>query len=270
MRPLLRDLTLEEKGALARKTQIEFVRYLAQSEVAIAAAEEGVEMCWTPVDWAFCNGAYLTRDPGDDGAEIVERIFDFFARNERRNFMIWLEAGIDRAAWEPVLLARGLRHEQGAPCMTLDTRTLPAVETLPDELQIVRVGDLASMDYFARASAAGFSQNEAITNAFVELWSGFDLDGPLECYLGYVGDEIVTTAAAHVVGGVVGVEFVSTIETQRRRGYGGAITQHIAYAGRARGYRYATLSASELGRPVYERLGFVAAGFADHYYPVHE
>jgi len=270
MNPILHDLSLEEKGALARRVQIEFVRHLALSTPTIAAAEEGVELWRTPVEWAFCNGAFLTRIPEDMGDEsgdaTVQRILDFFARNECAAFMLWLDEAIDRMAWEPIFLAHGLRYDPGAPCLTLDTRDLPATQSVPEELKIVRAAEIAGLEYFGRASGLGFSQEEHNISGLIELWSGFGVDGPLECYLGYVGDTIVATAAAHFTLGAVGVEFVSTLPEYRKRGYGSALTQHIAFVARARGYRYVTLSASEMGKPVYERLGFMAAGFADNYY----
>lgn len=270
MDPLLNDLTLEEKGALARRVQIEFVRYLAASTPTIAAAEEGVEMWRTPVDWAFCNGAFLACAPsvagGESGDEVVEQILGFFARNQCPAFMLWLDENVDRMAWEPILLAHGMRYDIGAPCLTLDTRDLAEQQNAPAELKIVRATEIAGLEFFARAGGLGFSQDEHNINGLIELWAGFGVEGPLEAYLAYVDDVIVATAAAHFVLGAVGVEFVSTLPEYRRRGYGGAITEHIAFVALVRGYRYVTLSSSDMGKPVYERLGFVAAGFADNYF----
>jgi GNAT superfamily N-acetyltransferase len=226
----------------------------------------------SPVNWAFCNGAYLARNPDGTGEEsgdaVLQRILDFFARNACDSFMIWLDEAVDHVAWEPIFAAHGLRHDPGSPCLTLDTRDLPDAQSLSAEVQIVRAGDLAGLAYFGEASGAGFTQDEANINGLIELWTGFGVDGPLECYLAYVDDVIVATAAAHFTLGAVGVEFVSTLPEYRGRGYGSAITQHIAMVARARGYRYVTLSASDMGKPIYERLGFVAAGFADNYYPI--
>lgn len=266
MDPLLQDLTVDEMARLIRRVEIEFVRSMPQSAPVIAAAEEGVEMWRSPVSFPFCNGVYLAREAGDDGAEVIERVMAFFARNHCSSYMVWIDDQVDRLAWDALLLARGFRFDPGSPGFALDTQTLPVIQTLPEGMEIVQVNDIVGLDYFGRTCGAGFGKNEADVNGFVELWTGFGTAGALTCYLGYVGDEIVACAAGHEVDGVVGVECVVTPPEFRRRGYGGAITKHIAYMARSKGYRWVTLTASEMGRPVYERIGFVHAGFADNYY----
>jgi len=49
---------------------------------------------------------------------------------------------------------------------------------------------------------------------------------------------------------------VGTLEAQRGRGFGEVMTAHAARQGRARGCDHASLQASVMGRPVYERMGF--------------
>jgi predicted acetyltransferase len=49
---------------------------------------------------------------------------------------------------------------------------------------------------------------------------------------------------------------VATRAKFRRRGVGEALTWHAVREGVAAGCRSATLQASEMGRPIYERMGF--------------
>jgi predicted acetyltransferase len=49
---------------------------------------------------------------------------------------------------------------------------------------------------------------------------------------------------------------IATVEGARRRGYGTAMTVRVALDGRAAGCDVAALQASEMGRPIYERLGY--------------
>lgn len=59
---------------------------------------------------------------------------------------------------------------------------------------------------------------------------------------------------------MAGIYAVTTAEPYRRRGIGTAITAAALRAGRDRGLRIGTLQATELGLPVYDRMGFEALG----------
>ena len=79
-------------------------------------------------------------------------------------------------------------------------------------------------------------------------------------WVGYVDERPVTCAVAHVSDGVVGVHFVATRAEARGRGSGAAITARAAATDPT---LPAVLQSSDLGRPVYERLGFRIAGHFD-------
>ena len=55
----------------------------------------------------------------------------------------------------------------------------------------------------------------------------------------------------------LGIYNIATVERARRRGVGRAVTLELMRLGQARGCTDAVLMASEMGRPTYERLGFV-------------
>jgi ribosomal protein S18 acetylase RimI-like enzyme len=66
----------------------------------------------------------------------------------------------------------------------------------------------------------------------------------------------VATVSLLTAGGAAGIYNVATIEAERGRGIGAAMTAAAIRHGAARGFTVATLQASTMGRPVYERLGF--------------
>lgn len=61
-------------------------------------------------------------------------------------------------------------------------------------------------------------------------------------------------------GELAGIHEVATLPQHRRKGIAGKLVEQALEMARERGCRYATLQASELGKPVYERLGFEEAG----------
>ena len=75
-------------------------------------------------------------------------------------------------------------------------------------------------------------------------------------YVGTLDKEPVATSLVIADGAVAGIYWVATREGWRRRGLGEALTWAAVRGGAERGCTVASLQASELGRPVYERMGF--------------
>jgi hypothetical protein len=74
-------------------------------------------------------------------------------------------------------------------------------------------------------------------------------------FVGRVDGGAVTAATSIVGGGVNHVEFVATVPDARGRGYGEAVTWAATLAAPE---LPAMLVATDMGRPVYERMGYVA------------
>lgn len=81
------------------------------------------------------------------------------------------------------------------------------------------------------------------------------LDGPTRFWVGYVDGRPAAVAAAHPHAGVTLVEYVATLPLARGRGVGSAVTWAATLSSPK---APAVLVASDDGRPVYERMGFVA------------
>jgi predicted GNAT family acetyltransferase len=71
-----------------------------------------------------------------------------------------------------------------------------------------------------------------------------------------VNDQPVATAGLYRKGEVAELGAVWTAESYRRRGYAAALTWTAIGEGRARGCNAAALKSSEMGYPVYTRMGF--------------
>jgi hypothetical protein len=81
------------------------------------------------------------------------------------------------------------------------------------------------------------------------------LEGPTRVWVAYVDGEPAATAAAHLAGDAVLVEYVAALPTARGRGAGAAVTWAATLADPA---LPAELVASDDGRPLYERMGYQA------------
>lgn len=258
------DLTPHEQFSIARRAEIDFCRDLTFSPTVEAEGEPGVEMWATPANWQYVNGIFISRN-AQEREDVLERAQEFFTRNQIDRYMVWFDEGVDTSTWLTHLTHSGLVYDAGSPLLALDMNAGFGDAPLPASFHIESVGDMGGLDLWARTSAAGFNFSPEITEGKIELWTSYGLKGPMEFFIGFEGDEPVTTAAVRYTPDVADLVVISTVERARGKGYGGAITRAAALAGKARGYRYAVLSASNMGKPVYERLGFVVVGQLDNY-----
>jgi GNAT superfamily N-acetyltransferase len=100
-------------------------------------------------------------------------------------------------------------------------------------------------------SQAGFNQTEADWQRFLDLEPG-------GCFVAELDGEPVGTAIAFVFDSIGWIAMLLVDEPVRGRGVGTRLTEHaLAYLD-AHGVRTARLDATPRGRPIYEKLGFVA------------
>ena len=126
----------------------------------------------------------------------------------------------------------------------------------PAELRIVPVSDDQTAFDFEHVLAYGYPapQLQPVTEASVLPpaarvalgWSHF---------VGYVGNKAVTAGSGYEGERLVRIDNIATLDEARGHGYGLAIT---AAATGVNPSKPATLIASDLGRPIYERLGYTA------------
>ena len=193
------------------------------------------------------NSATLVR-PFDGPADaLVHRVTEFFV-GPGGGFQVWdLWGSVD-------LSGRGFGHGR-APCMVRDPG--PGADA-PPELTIERATDAASLLEAEGVTSSVFGIR-AVTpgDAFGEGLLGSD---DLVIWVGRVDGRAVAASFAHVACDMVGVYAVAVLPDARRRGYGEALTWA------ATSYRPdlpATLQASSLGLPVYERMGYRTIGTFD-------
>jgi GNAT superfamily N-acetyltransferase len=98
---------------------------------------------------------------------------------------------------------------------------------------------------------AGWNQTEDDWRRFLDLEPG-------GCFMAIKEGRSVGTVAAFVFGSIGWIAMVLVDKSARHRGIGTRLVAHALEYLDARGVRTARLDATALGRPIYERLGFVA------------
>lgn len=115
----------------------------------------------------------------------------------------------------------------------------------------IRLMTLNDLPLGLRLSAqAGWNQTEADWRRFMRL----EPDG---CFVAQWAQEPVATTAAFVFGSVGWIAMVLVDEAFRHRGIASRLVEHALKYVEQRSVRTTRLDATPLGRPVYERLGFL-------------
>jgi GNAT superfamily N-acetyltransferase len=228
-----------------------------QTWSAIVAAVDGGEARQTggvlitnsgmPLPWF--NIGFITR-PLANPARAVDQITHYFD-DLHLPFIIRVREGLDPAT-ERACEAAGLPYSDTVPGMVLSE--MPAAVTMPDGIEVRAADDTQTLQHHISIIAAAFGMPLGFAE---QLLSARLLELPdVMLYVGYVGGEPIATSALIASHRVAGVYNVACLPSHRKRGYGEAMTWHAVRSGAGIGCTMASLQASEMGRPVYERMGF--------------
>lgn len=198
---------------------------------------------------AMFNNIFVTRPPRDPVSELRDAIALFDERG--RPFVVRIREGLDpateRACGELGLVDGGI-----TPGMALGDMTLPGSRVEGLSIRTARTRE-TFLDHFEMIIAAfGVPRQFAemlLTERFLHV-------PDVELYVGYLDDKPVASSALFVTGRTAGIYNVATLPEARGRGIGEAMTWHCVRRGAAMGCVAATLQATDMGRPVYERMGF--------------
>jgi len=224
------------------------VRRWAEAAGGEAWSEAGVEVASAGGPIRSFNNAFVTSESADVSAALsrVRSYFDCHALPYRLRIREDLAGAFDHA-----LTAAGFARHGGIPCLVLSP--------LPDAragalLPVRRVADAQTLRDHVDVVAAAFDWDgqllgRVFTTELVE-------DDTWRAYVGYADGRPVASSQLLTTDGVAGVYYVATLPQHRRRGFGEALTRHALNEGSAAGCDLASLQASPMGLPIYERMGF--------------
>lgn len=176
------------------------------------------------------------------------------ARGDR--FVVHLRSGTDDR-YLPLMAELGLVPLSAGPWMPgMALHPLPtprAAEPSPGH-EIRHVTDGPGVRDHVVTAAAGFGMPVNWIEAV--MTEALAARPEAAVYVGYTDGRPVSTGLGFRTGRTIGVYNIATIESARRRGYGAAMTMRIVADGAADGCDVAILQATDMGRPIYERLGF--------------
>jgi GNAT superfamily N-acetyltransferase len=206
---------------------------------------------------AFINVIHLS-SPVRDRDDLAERC-RMLVEHGTQSAVPWLFSACDPWMGDPdvakaMLAELGLKTVLPTTGMVTD-EIAPPQRPLPANFEIRRVSDPSTRNALADLNTLSYgipteAGREGPGNEV--FW-----DDSFFGHVGYVGDEPVSATLTAPVDGRLYVSWVATHPEHRRKGYADAVMRRsLEEAGTATGLRRTVLHATEVGRPVYEAMGY--------------
>jgi GNAT superfamily N-acetyltransferase len=145
--------------------------------------------------------------------------------------------------------------------MLIDLITPSTSTPVPDGFHVRQVTSRALLDEWAAINARGFGATDYSAFHAAYARHGFGSQAQAVHFIGYLGDEPVTSSTLLATESSASIYNVSVPVEMRRQGLGSAITHATLQEARKRGYHSAWIWSSPLGKSVYARLGFIVTDF---------
>jgi GNAT superfamily N-acetyltransferase len=224
------------------------------------------------------KGAWATHLPPGDEDAIIEETIAWFRDQGAPFFFWWRDPGCTPADLGARLMARGLismegqarelahgivQASTGAPVMVMDLgmgdEDMP--HRVPSGYEMRLVESEADLLAFKQVFVTTYEIPDWAGQAWVDATLAFGIpDAPWRIFLGWLDGEPVASNLLFNGGGFASVYAIATTPPARGKGIGAAITLAPLMIARAEGWRYATLFSTEMGMPVYRRIGFADTG----------
>ncbi|MFF2012163.1 GNAT family N-acetyltransferase [Streptomyces sp. NPDC058195] len=172
----------------------------------------------------------------------------------------WKLYGHDRpAGLADRLLAAGFEPEEPETLLVAPVGELSAEVALPAGVRLRTVRDADDVELMARAHERAFGSDWSRLRHQVLARLAEDPDGFVGV-LAMAGDEPVSSARMELYRGTgfAGLWGGGTVEQWRGKGIYRALVAFRARIAAERGYRFLQVDASEMSRPILQRLGFLA------------
>lgn len=156
---------------------------------------------------------------------------------------------------DAALTALGFAGFGAMPLMAVDNATLAGAK-LPDGFEFRQIGE-SEREGWTDALAVGYEIPYLLSEMFA------DLDGEsseFALYGAFDGPAVVSTSMTFAYDGLMGIYGVATRANYRGMGLGAFMTAEPLRRARAEGWDTGILQASEMGFPIYRRLGFEQVG----------
>jgi GNAT superfamily N-acetyltransferase len=210
------------------------------------------------------KGVWQSRLAEYEADEAIAETIEWFKLHNAPFAFWWVDPRATPSNLGARLQAQGFAPwEENAPGMAANLHELKydLMTRTPAGYVQERVTDERGLLDFKQAFVNGFEVPEWAGQAWVDATLSFGIErAPWRCYVGRLNGKPVASNMLFNGAGVASVFGVATAQEARGKGIGAAITL-IAYDdARQMGYQHGVLFGTEMGVPVYRRIGFRDVG----------
>jgi GNAT superfamily N-acetyltransferase len=260
MRPILTDTS--RAGLLAGFRSDLVATRLYNMDVPLLAHEED-DVAWAlPAAPSDMRGVVAWAD--FESATVEQRLDELIAAfDARRASVIWWYVPDHRPAdLRDRIERRGFQLRDDTAGMAMDLASLPDTVAAPVGVDIVEVHDAELVDrYVGVVIRAMEVDHPPVPPDAAPLRAGYirsrlGADPLSRRFIALLDGEPVATSRLSMAGGVAGLYTMVTLPHAQRRGIGLAMAHRAMLAARDAGMRIGALQATDMGFPLYRKLGF--------------
>jgi ribosomal protein S18 acetylase RimI-like enzyme len=252
------DLSRTGKSSPIQQNMIAYMR-LFVGLPGIASHEDADTFWIVSGSGAPGNGIYRANLPADRPEERLDALFEQVGQHI--DAIDWMTfPGAQSAELAQRLEARGIPGGPAGNWLWIDLATLGTAPAVSADFHIEQVRDDTKMAEWLAVSEAGFG---GTFPCFYDAYArhGYGEEAFSLHYTGYLSDVPVTSGTLLDAGGTASIFDISTPNEYRQQGFGGAITHFLMREIKNRGYGDTWIWASNMARPLYQKLGYADADF---------
>ncbi len=204
------------------------------------------------------KGVWATRLATENADAIIDETLAWYKQRGAPFVFWWKTSRSTPADLRERLLMRGFQENiAGDPGMAVELNGLNENIKTHENFRVERAFSDSQIRDWANTFVEAFEIPAWAGNAWYDATTCLGAENaPWQLYLGYLNDKPVATNILFNGAGVASVYGVGTIPSARGQGIGAMITLKPLLDAREMGFKYGVLFSTEMGHPVYERLGF--------------
>jgi ribosomal protein S18 acetylase RimI-like enzyme len=261
-KPTIESLTMATDNNIAC-----FFRTLAiWPKISISQTDELLSIS-SDIPFPLFNSIMSSYSCENNLQSIISKVTDKADKNAVP-LMWWVSPISKPANIESQLINNNFEQMDITPAMHLDLSANLTQKHI-DGLVIKKVACNETLRHWCDTLIAGYELPEFAGDAFYEfnLALRFDNNPPLVNYIAYLDGKPVATSSVFYGGGVAAIYNVATLPTARGKGIGTAVTiQPLIDTKVNTHYKHAVLLSSDMGKSVYETIGFKSFCNMSQYY----